>query len=229
MKTRSSLPNALVCLLARSAGLRLLAPLPQAVLTLCCAVAVLALGTLPTQAVPNRSTPIAISASSLLVSVNPDTNTITVFDASAATPVKLGEVTVGREPSSVAISPDGTTAFVANAADGTVSVVDLATRAQIGVLGAGAEPMALALSPNGTRLYVANSASDTLMIFNAATASLTLLATVDLSAFGTAPRAIAVTDNGDANDTDETIFVALFYSQLRPGKKIGRASCRERV
>src|SRR5262249_55541248 len=67
-------------------------------------------------------------------------------------------------------------------------------------------------------LYVANSSSNNLMVFDTTPAKPTLVATVDLSAFGTAPRAIAVTDNGDNNDTDETIFVALFFGQLRPGK-----------
>src|SRR5262249_12133209 len=72
------------------------------------------------------------------------------------------------------------------------------------------------LSPNGTRLYVANSASNTLTVINTATNA--VAAVVDLSALGTVPRAIAVTNNGDASDTDETVFVALFYAQLRPGK-----------
>ncbi len=192
--------------------------LRQATRSVFFALAALTVGTLQLQAAPTQSSPVAISAANLLVSVNPDTNTISVFDASAPTPVKLGEVTVGREPGSVAIIPSGATAYVANAADGTVSVVDLATRAQVASVNAGAEPMALALSPNGTRLYVANSASGNLMIFNTATVAPTLVATVDLSTFGTAPRAIAVTDDGDADDTDETIFVAMFYAQLRPGK-----------
>ena len=50
------------------------------------------------------------------------------------------------------------------------------------------------------------------------TATDTVVATVDLSGSGTAPRAIAVTNNGDANDTDETVFVAMFFSPLGPGK-----------
>jgi hypothetical protein len=48
--------------------------------------------------------------------------------------------------------------------------------------------------------------------------TISVIATIDLSAFGTAPRAIAVTNNGNTNDADETVFVALFVGQLRPGK-----------
>jgi YVTN family beta-propeller protein len=80
----------------------------------------------------------------------------------------------------------------------------------------GTEPMAVALSPNGSRLYVANSASNNLMVID--TSNDSVIATIDLSPFGTAPRAIAVTNNGNKDDADETIFVALFFGQLRPGK-----------
>src|SRR5262249_22439075 len=109
--------------------------------------------------------------------------------------------------------------YVANSFDGTVSVVELSLTFTVkSTFGVGAEPMAVALSPNGTRLYVANSASNNLMVFDTTTAKPQLVATVDLSPYGTAPRAIAVTNNGDKDDTDETVFVALFFSQLRPGK-----------
>src|SRR5262245_33455292 len=77
-----------------------------------------ALGALSLQAAPTRSSPIAISALNLLVSVNPDANTVSLFDAAPVTPVKLAEVAVGNDPSSVAITPNGGRAFVANAGDG---------------------------------------------------------------------------------------------------------------
>jgi hypothetical protein len=54
------------------------------------------------------------------------------------------------------------------------------------------------------------------MVINTATRG--LVATIDLSPFGASPRAIAVTNNGNNSDNDETVFVALFWGQLRPGK-----------
>jgi DNA-binding beta-propeller fold protein YncE len=156
-----------------------------------------------------------------LVNVNPESNTVTVFDVSSDQPAKLAEIPVGRDPSSVAISPGGERAYVTNAFDGTLSVVQLQGAAVYTVswtVGVGAEPQAVAVSPNGTRLYVANSASNNLMVFDATRAVPRKLATIDLSPFGTAPRAIGVTNDGDASDTDETVFVALFFGQLRPGK-----------
>jgi YVTN family beta-propeller protein len=168
---------------------------------------------------PRQSSPVALSGNNqILINVNPESNSVSVFDVTADTPRKVAEVGVGVDPSSVAIHPDGTRAYVANSYDGTVSIIDLTYYGVATTLNVGVEPMALALSPNGTRLYVANSASNNLMVVDTTLASPAVIATVDLSAVGTAPRAIAVTNSGDASDADETVFVALFYGQLRPGK-----------
>ena len=67
-------------------------------------------------------------------------------------------------------------------------------------------------------LYVANSASNNVMVFDTATNPPALITTIDLRIFGTAPRALAVTDDGDTNDSNETIFATMFYGQLRAGK-----------
>ncbi len=168
---------------------------------------------------PSQSSSIALSTDNqLLFNVNPEANSVSVFNASVTPPTKLAEVAVGRDPLSVANQPNFAKAYVANAADGTVSVINFGNFAVLSTFNVGAEPQALAVSPNGTRLYVANSASNNLMVFNATSLPPTFVTTIDLSSFGTAPRAIAITNNGDGSDTDETIFVALFYGQLRTGK-----------
>jgi DNA-binding beta-propeller fold protein YncE len=160
-----------------------------------------------------QSGPIALSSDDrLLANVNPETNSITVFDVAAESPRKLAEIKVGREPSSIAINPEGTIAFVANALDGTITPVDIAKRKRGRTVRVGAEPMAVAYSPDGTKLYVANSASNNLMVFEAAGMAARLVATIDLAQMGTAPRAIAVSADG------ATIHVAMFYAQLRAGK-----------
>jgi DNA-binding beta-propeller fold protein YncE len=176
----------------------------------------------PTSPGPRQSSPVALTTDDgVLVNVNPESNTITVFDVSSDQPNKLDEIQVGRDPSSVAISPDGDRAYVANAFDGTVSVARLKNPNNFKVaatFAVGAEPTALALSPNGTLLYVANSASNNLMVFDATKHTPRRVATIDLSPYGTAPRAIGITNDGDTDDTDETVFVALFFGQLPPGK-----------
>jgi YVTN family beta-propeller protein len=166
---------------------------------------------------PIQSSPVALTPDGRrLANLNPEAGTLTLFDVSADNPVRLAEFRVGGDPVSVAVDPTGATGYVANSLSGNVAVVDLNRRFVRAVIQAGAEPSAVAVSPNGTRLYVANSASNNLMVFD--TARLTRVATVDLSSMGTAPRAIAVTNNGDGDDSDETIFVALFFAHLRPGK-----------
>jgi YVTN family beta-propeller protein len=165
-----------------------------------------------------QSSPIALSSNGTrLVNVNPEVNTVSVFDATVNPPNRLAEIVVGIEPTSVAIHPNGSRAFVANAGSNTVSVIDLATNTVTRSVTVGAEPLGLALSPNGTRLYVANSSSNTLSIVNT-TAPERVIATVQLGSFGSSPRALTVSNDGDADDTDETVFVALFFGQLRAGK-----------
>ena len=169
-----------------------------------------------TLAGPSQSSPIALSKDEeFLVNVNPDVDSVTIFRMKP-NKTKVAEVPVGHRPSSVAIDPDSKNAYVANTRDGSVSVVDLDSRKAKETFGVGAEPSALALSPNGTRLYVANSSSNSLTVID--TKKNEFVRNIDLTPFGTAPRAIAVTNNGDADDSDETIFVAMFYAQLRAGK-----------
>ncbi len=189
-------------------------------LALACTVCLLTVSYASVPAVgPRQSSPIALTADDrLLVNVNPEANTITIFDVSTGAPVKLDEIEVGRDPNSVAIHPDGTKAYVANSFDGTISVVDLTKSKATDEIAVGTEPMALALSPNGTRLYVANSASNDLVVLDTTQPKPAVIDRVDLSLYGTAPRAIAVTNDGDTEDSDETIFVALFFGQLRAGK-----------
>lgn len=169
-------------------------------------------------ATPRQSSPIAVTEDALyVVAVNPEANSISVFDVySSDTPIKLAEITVGNDPNSVALHPVWPVAYVTNALDGTISVVDLSTYAVTNTIGTGAEPMAVATSPNGTMVYVANASSNTLTVIDANT--LEVVTTIDLSAYGTSPRAVAVTNDYDTDDTNETIFVAMFFGQLRAGK-----------
>src|SRR5207244_2885868 len=83
----------------------------------------------------------------LLVTVNPDANTITVFKGlDKPKPSKAAEIAVGHDPVSVTIS-SANRAFVANAADGTISVVDLLPRHVVETIPVGTEPAAAPAAP----------------------------------------------------------------------------------
>src|SRR5437870_13611319 len=59
-----------------------------------------------------------------LVNVNPEANSVSVFDVTSEPATKLAEITVGADPSSVAAHPNDTKTYVANAFSGSSSVVN---------------------------------------------------------------------------------------------------------
>ena len=78
---------------------------------------------------PTRSSPIAITSDDHFVwSVNPDNNSVSVFDVGGDPNQKIAEIPVGNEPWCVAITPDDAKVYVTNMVSGTVSVINTATR-----------------------------------------------------------------------------------------------------
>jgi YVTN family beta-propeller protein len=173
---------------------------------------------------PTSSQPLALTADdSFLAVVNPDNNSVSFFDVRLDRNRRLAEVPVQTEPNGVALLPDGSKAYVANTISGTVSVIPL--HIQNGIISrpakhilVGAEPYGLALTPNGTRLYVSNSRSDTVSVID--TASDMVIQTI--TGVGPEPRGIAITNDGDADDNDETIYVTQFLSLPVAGKVDGQ-------
>src|SRR5438093_10134113 len=163
------------------------------------------------------SQPLALSADGELLAVaNPDNNTVTFFDTSRPVPDPIEEVNVGREPNGVALAPDGSEAYVANTVDGTVSVLRLNGR-QVKlhkVLQVGTEPYGVAVTPNGDKVYVTNARSNTVSVIN--TRNNHLIKTIE--GVGIEPRGLAITNDGDDNDDDETVFVTQFLALPVPGK-----------
>jgi YVTN family beta-propeller protein len=170
---------------------------------------------------PTSSQPLALSANGdFLVVANPDNNSVSFFDLRADRNRRVATVPVQLEPNGVVFSPNGRKAYVANTISGTVSVIN--ANIANGLISApsmhipvGTEPYSLVLTPNGTRLYVANARSNNISVINTATD--TVIATINTTNF-LQPRGLAITNDGDADDTDEKLYVTSFISVLSPGK-----------
>jgi mono/diheme cytochrome c family protein len=190
---------------------------------------------------PSHGSTVALTYDdSRLVTANRDTGTSTVFsvDYSATLPAltKLAELTIGAEPSAVVVHPNNDTAFVLARKDQKlVKITGLqSTPVVAGQLQVGSEPTGLALTPLGTTAWVANWVDGTLLGVDTNTMMVT--ATIDLNATLAAgpsggmpylgagissrpalahPRAVAITNNGDNIESDETIYVTEFFAQQK--------------
>ncbi len=172
---------------------------------------------------PTQSSPIAVSSNGRFVWVaNPDTDSVSVIDATNDANQKVAEIAVGDEPNNLALSASGR-AYVANTITGTVSVIDAASREIIASIAVGTEPYGLALTPNGKKLYVVNARSNDVSVIDTATNG--VIRTI--TGVGTEPRGIAITSDGDADDNDEKVYVAEFNAVDIPGKIIGADDYKE--
>jgi YVTN family beta-propeller protein len=158
----------------------------------------------------SRSSAIAISDDDAwIVETNLDDRSISIFDA--AREILTARVPVGREPSSVVIHPNGKSAFVSLRADAAVVRVDGIDGPSPVVshpVNVGSEPTGIALSPTGRTLFVAEHAEGRITLID--TASMTVTGTIDGVDH---PFALAVTNDLDADDSDELLVAPEFYGE----------------
>jgi YVTN family beta-propeller protein len=171
-----------------------------------------------------RSSPIAITGDDRFVwSVNPDNDSVSVFDVAGDANKKVAEIQVGKEPWCVAIKADendgdddhdqggrndddNAKVYVTNMVSGTVSVVDAEKWNVIETIKVGTEPFGCALSPDGRQLYVSNQSSNTVSVID--TRRDRVIKTI--GNVGQKPHGIAVTADG------KKVYVTQLLSQ-RPG------------
>lgn len=111
----------------------------------------------------------------------------------------LRRIRSGGHPSGLALSPDGTRLYVANATSDTVSVIDTSADAVVGTVdlspypGApmGSMPNAVAVAPDGKTLYVANGGNNDVAVVD--TASLAIRGLIPTAWF---PSVLAVSRDG---------------------------------
>jgi YVTN family beta-propeller protein len=138
--------------------------------------------------------------------VNPDNDTVSVFDA--ATRAKLAEIGVGTAPRTVAIAPDGAV-WVVNKASATISIVNAETLTvtRTIALPRASQPYGIVMANgSGTALITAEATGSLLMVN---TASLLLTSEV---AVGPNPRHLALTADGS------TAYVSRFITRPLPGE-----------
>jgi DNA-binding beta-propeller fold protein YncE len=166
---------------------------------------------------PRSSTLALTSDDRRLVVVNREKDSVSVVsvrDADGADTLELiKELPVGKEPRFVALAPDDSRAYVTNAVDGTLTVIDL-TGDQPAVLGnpvaVGIEPRGIAVTPNGGYAFVANHTIGAVTVLSF-TPTVKVIGTV---ATGGNPQSIAITNDGDGDDRDEHVFVTRLFGEL---------------
>lgn len=77
-------------------------------------------------------------------------------------------IVVGARPTGLAASPDGSSLFVSNQADNTVSRIDLTAGVVSATVPVGLAPSGLAFSADGTRVFVANRGGNAVSVLSAA-------------------------------------------------------------
>jgi YVTN family beta-propeller protein len=182
---------------------------------------------------PLRGSAIALSSDdSRVVVANRDTGSVTVMSIDYADGfpklAKVAELMVGAEPWQVVIDGCDDNAYVVLRKDQQVVAINhLKTTPIVGKrVQVGSEPTALALTPNNGKLYVSNWVDGTLSVVDPF--AMTVTQTVDLNVTIVAtdllgldisprpalahPRGIAITNNGDASDDDETVYATEWFA-----------------
>lgn len=109
----------------------------------------------------NSSSIAFASNAQLLIAVNPLNNTVSIVNPFQ--PRLLAEVPVGRDPRTVAVTPDSTRAVIVNRGDGTLSLLDIAGQAITATIPVGTLPYGV-VTLDDQRAIVALQGTDEVVI-----------------------------------------------------------------
>jgi len=115
-------------------------------------------------------------------------NSVSVIDISSNTVIYT--IAVGNQPNGIAITPDGTRAYVANGG-GEVWVLATSNNAVLAKVMVGGYPSGIAITPDGRRAYVTRDNMSSVSVIDTSSNTVTAKITV-----GTAPGGVAITPNG---------------------------------
>ncbi len=111
----------------------------------------------------------------LLVVVNRAPQTVTIYKAAGKDLTPLKSLPIGKTPREVCLSPDGNTAYVSNADDNSISVIDLNKMTVAATI---TDPRIKypdggVVSPDGRKLYVVGADSDSAVVIDTKTNKVT--------------------------------------------------------
>jgi YVTN family beta-propeller protein len=166
----------------------------------------------PTAGAPSMSGNLALEvrsagANARLWAVNPDNDSVSVFDA--VTRAKLAEITVGTAPRTLALTPNGAAMWVVNKRAATISVISTSTLAvtQTIALPRASMPYGVAMARSANAALVALEGTGMLLKLDAGTG-----ATLGSVSVGPNPRHVAV--SGD----EASAYVSRFITKPLPGE-----------
>lgn len=133
-----------------------------------------------------------------VIDSGPQTTTSSLWDVEiidTSTDTVTGRLNLVGDPTDVAFSPDGKTAYVT--ASNGLYIYNVASEKQIGFIAGLGSPKSVVVSPNGSAVYVTETSSDRLATINTATNKL-----VRTTSVGDEPWQAVVSPNGS------TVYVA---------------------
>lgn len=125
-----------------------------------------------------------------------------------------------REPSGVAVTPDGAALYVACTGDDTVQVVRTSNLTVSATIKVGSQPWGVAVGSDGEYVFVTNSADDTVSVITTSDNGI-----ADTISVGANPMGVAAPLNGDfayvVNQVDNSIHVVDVSSDTISATEIG--------
>lgn len=130
-------------------------------------------------------------AAPLLWAVNTTTNSVSALESPGGREVGL-PIKTGEQPNSIAITPNGQRAYVANFLGNSVTVIETGTRIPIKTIPLTAHAESIAISPDGKTAYVTVESSERVFTINTESNAVTGSVVA-----GTKASALAISPNGE--------------------------------
>jgi YVTN family beta-propeller protein len=109
---------------------------------------------------------VAARTSQKLYTANIGSNTVSAIEPGAS---KVTQISVGKGPEGIAISPDDREVWVAHRQDGGLSIIDSATDTVKEIIKVGQSPIRVKFTPDGKRVLISDPQSGDVIVLDAAT------------------------------------------------------------